>query len=160
MTKEKETTKVEEETTEEVVEKKRIKPATKRAGMHVRAKKKTAVARAVIKKGKGIVKINHISLDAYATGAVRNLISEPLILAKDVAGEYDIHVNVGGSGFMSQAGAIRSAIAKAIVRAKGKKYKELFLAYDRNLLVDDTRQVETKKPLGPKARARKQSSKR
>ena len=161
MTDKKETPKVEEKKEEEkIVEKKRVKPATKRAGMIVRAKKKRAVARAVIKKGKGIVKINHINLDVYATGHVKNLISEPLILAEDVAGEYDININVKGSGFMSQAGAIRSAIAKSIVRAKGKKYKELFLAYDRNLLVDDVRQVETKKPLGPKARARKQSSKR
>jgi len=152
--------KIEEKVEVAPVEKKRVKPATKRAGMHVRAKKKKAVARAVIKKGKGIIKINHMNLEIYATGHVKNLITEPLTLAEDVAKEYDISVNVQGSGFMSQAGAIRSAIAKAIVRAKGKKYKELFLAYDRNLLVDDVRQVETKKPLGPKARARKQSSKR
>jgi len=158
MTEKKETAKVEEPVV--AVEKKRIRPAAKRAGMIVRAKKKRAVARAVIKKGKGIIKINHINLDVYATGHVKNLIMEPLILAEEVANEYDISVNVQGSGFMSQAGAIRSSIAKAIVRAKGKKYKEMFLAYDRNLLVDDVRQVETKKPLGPKARARKQSSKR
>jgi len=159
MTDKKETAKVEEPVIV-AVEKKKIRPATKRAGMIVRAKKKKAVARAVIKKGKGIVKINHINLDVYATGHVKNLIMEPLILAEEVASEYDISINVHGSGYMSQAGAIRSAIAKAIVRAKGKKYKEMFLAYDRNLLVDDVRQVETKKPLGPKARARKQSSKR
>ena len=160
MTDKKETTKLEEKVEVKAVEKKKIKPATKRAGMIVHAKKKRAVARAVIKKGKGIVKINHINLDVYATGQVKNLIMEPLILAEEVANEYDISVNVHGSGYMSQAGAIRSAIAKSIVRAKGKKYKEMFLAYDRNLLVDDVRQVETKKPLGPKARARKQSSKR
>jgi len=141
-------------------EKKKIKPATKRAGMQVSAKKKSAIARATIKKGTGIIKINNINLDVYAQRHVKNLIMEPLTLAEDVAKEYDISINVNGSGFMSQAGAIRSAIAKAIVRAKGKKYRELFLAYDRNLLVDDVRHVETKKPLGPKARARKQSSKR
>jgi len=160
MTEHKENTTVEEIDEVNTVEKKRIKPATKRAGMQVSAKKKSAVARATIKKGTGIVKINHINLDVYAERHVKNLIMEPLVLAEDIAKEYDIIVNVHGSGFMSQAGAIRSAIAKAIVRAKGKKYKELFLAYDRNLLVDDVRNVETKKPLGPKARARKQSSKR
>jgi small subunit ribosomal protein S9 len=141
-------------------EKKKIKPATKRAGMTVRAKKKTAVARASIKKGTGKVTINNITLDAYAQGIVRELIYEPIKLANEVMNEVDIEVNVKGSGFMSQAAAARSAIAKAIVRAKGKKYKELFLAYDRMLLVDDVRKVESKKPLGRKARKRKQASKR
>jgi small subunit ribosomal protein S9 len=61
---------------------------------------------------------------------------------------------------MSQASAIRSCIAKAIVKAKGKKFKELFTAYDRMLLVDDVRRVESKKPLGRKARKKKQHSKR
>jgi small subunit ribosomal protein S9 len=143
-----------------IVEKKKIKPAAKRAGMHVRAKKKTAVARAVIKKGNGKVKINHMNLEIYAEGHLRDMIKEPLKIAQEVAGEYDINVTVKGSGSISQAFAIRSVIAKAIVRAKGKKFKDLFLQYDRALLVDDVRQVETKKPLGPKARAKKQQSKR
>ncbi len=150
------------ETEPEVIvhEKKRVKPASKRAGMTVRAKKKSAVARAVIKKGNGKVKINHINIEAYPNKQIRNLVMEPIIISGDGLEGYDIELNVSGSGFMSQAVAIRSAIAKAIVRAKGKKYKELFLAYDRTLLVDDMRQVESKKPLGPKARARKQKSKR
>jgi len=120
MTDKKETVKVEEPVIV-AVEKKKVRPATKRAGMIVRAKKKKAVARAVIKKGKGIVKINHINLDVYATGHVKNLIMEPLLLAEEVASEYDISINVHGSGYMSQAGAIRSAIAKSIVRDKRKK---------------------------------------
>jgi len=146
---------IEEETT-----KKKIKPATKRAGMTASAKKKTAVARAVIKKGTGKIKINKMSLDAFASGHLKEMIMEPLRIAEDTTKEFDISVTVRGSGQMSQVTAVRSAIAKVIVRAKGKKYRELFLAYDRNLLVDDVRNVETKKPLGPKARARKQSSKR
>ncbi len=141
-------------------EKKKIKPATKRAGMQVKAKKKTAIARASIKKGTGKVKINHMNLEIYAEGHVKEMIKEPLKIAEDIAKEFDIQITVRGSGRMSQAFAIRSAIAKAIVRAKGKKYKDLFLMYDRALLVDDVRKVETKKPLGTKARAKKQKSKR
>jgi small subunit ribosomal protein S9 len=161
MTDKKETPKV-EETKEEVkiVEKKRVKPATKRAGMQVRAKKKTAVARATIKKGTGKIKVNHINIDVYAEGHLKEMILEPLRIVEDIAKEFDIQINVKGSGRISQAVAVRSAIAKAFVRAKGKKIKELFLLYDRSLLVDDVRQVETKKPLGPKARAKKQQSKR
>lgn len=142
------------------MEKKKIKPATKRAGMHVRAKKKTAIARAAIKKGAGKLKINKMGIDAYAEGHLKEMILEPIKIAGDIAKEFDIKVNVNGSGRISQAFAVRSAIAKAIVRAKGKKLKELFLLYDRALLVDDVRQVESKKPLGRKARKKKQQSKR
>jgi small subunit ribosomal protein S9 len=145
---------------EEKVIKKKVKPATKRAGMHVRAKKKTAVARATIKKGSGKVKINKMNLNIYAEGHLLEMIKEPLMIAEEDAKEFDIKVNVNGSGRISQATAVRSAIAKALVRAKGKKLKDLYLLYDRSLLVDDVRKVESKKPLGTKARKRKQQSKR
>jgi small subunit ribosomal protein S9 len=139
---------------------KKQKPAAKRAGMIVKSKKKTAVARAVIRKGKGNIKVNQTNINAYARGYVKELILEPIRLAGDTIKEYDIDLTVSGSGFMSQAVAIRSCIAKAIVKAKGKKYRDLFTAYDRTLLVDDVRRVESKKPLGRKARRRKQKSKR
>jgi small subunit ribosomal protein S9 len=141
-------------------EDKKLKPAAKRAGMTVKSKKKSAVARAVIRKGTGTVKINNINVNAYAKGYVRELIFEPIRLAGDAAKEFNIDVTVAGSGFMSQAVAVRSCIAKALAKAKGKKLKELFTAYDRALLVDDVRRVESKKPLGRKARRRKQKSKR
>lgn len=149
----------EDEATEEKV-KKRSKPAAKRAGMTVKAKKKTAVARAVIKKGNGKITVNNMNLDSYTDGYKLAYIKEPLEIAGDVVDEFDIKIIVKGSGYMSQAVVIRSAIAKAIVRAKGKKYKDLFQSYDRMLLVDDVRKVESKKPLGRKARKKWQSSKR
>ena len=62
---------------------------------------------------------------------------------------------------MGQAVAARSAIAKALFEFKpSEKLRQSFLAYDRLLLVDDPRRVETKKPLGTKARKKKQKSKR
>ena len=139
---------------------KKIKPAARKAGMIVKAKKKSAVARAVIRKGTGTIKVNKINVNAYTKGYVKELILEPIRLAAEAAKEFDIEVTVCGSGFMSQAVAVRSCIAKALVKAKGKKLKELFTAYDRTLLVDDVRRVETKKPLGRKARRHKQKSKR
>ncbi len=141
-------------------EKTKVKPAEKRAGMIVKAKKKTAVARAVVRKGTGKIKINKINVNAYAEGHVKELILEPIRLAGDAINDIDINININGSGLMSRAIAIRSCIAKAIVRAKGKKYKDIFLMYDRAMLVDDVRKVETKKPLGRKARKKKQKSKR
>jgi small subunit ribosomal protein S9 len=91
---------------------------------------------------------------------VREFISEPLKIIKEDMKDYDIIISVSGSGFMSQAVAVRACIAKAIVRAKGKKYRELFNNFDRMLLVDDVRKVESKKPLGRKARKKWQHSKR
>ena len=62
---------------------------------------------------------------------------------------------------MGQAVAARAAIAKSILEMRpNEKLKKKFLAYDRMLLVDDSRRVESKKPLGPKARKKKQKSKR
>jgi small subunit ribosomal protein S9 len=136
------------------------KPAAKKGGMIVKAKKKTAVARAFIRKGTGKIKINKMGLNAYSTGYVNKLIMEPIGLAGDAMKDWDISVTVTGSGFMSRAVAVRSCIAKAIVKAKGNKYKEMFQNYDRMLLVDDVRKVESKKQLGRKARRRKQQSKR
>ena len=140
--------------------KKKIKPAAKRAGMIIKAKKKTAVARGVIKKGGGKIRVNNIDLKAYAKGYVLEFIMEPLKIAKEDIKDYDITIRVAGSGFMSQAVAVRACLAKAVVRVKGKKYKDLFNNYDRMLLVDDVRKVESKKPLGKKARRRWQHSKR
>lgn len=139
---------------------KKIKPAAKRAGMTVKAKKKTAVARATIRKGTGNIKINHMNIESFAQGYIREIMKDPVKLAGDAMKEFDIDISVSGSGFMSQAFAVRACIAKAIVRAKGRKYKELFNAFDRALLVDDVRRVESKKPLGRKARKKRQHSKR
>jgi len=139
---------------------KKNKPAAKRAGMTVKSKKKTAVARAVIRKGTGVIKVNRINLNAYVRGYMKELIMEPVRIAGESLKEFDIEITVSGSGFMSQVSAIRSCIAKAIVKAKGKKFRELFTAYDRSLLVDDVRRVESKKPLGRKARKKRQHSKR
>lgn len=141
-------------------EEKKTKLATKRAGMVVKSKKKTAVARGVIRKGKGTIKINKVNVNVYAKGYVKELLMEPVRLAGDAAKEFDIDIIVSGSGFMSQAVAVRSCIAKAIAKAKGKKVRELYIAYDRTLLVDDVRRVESKKPLGRKARKKRQHSKR
>jgi len=125
-----------------------------------KAKKKRAIARAVLHyPGKGTLRINGYTLEAWANNKyVRLLVMEPLLLAGDLAQRVDIYVNVRGGGFMGQAVAVRGAIAKALVQIAGDELKEKYLDYDRMLLVDDVRRVEPKKPLGPKARAKKQTS--
>ena len=126
-----------------------------------KAKKKKAVARAVIKEGRGRITINKRALETIEPNYVRTFIAEPLILAGEIAKTVDISVNVRGGGFMGQAVSARSAIAKALVRyTKDKALEKTFREYDRLLLVDDPRQKESKKPLGRGARAKKQKSKR
>jgi small subunit ribosomal protein S9 len=84
---------------------------------------------------------------------------EPLRIAEHHVSGVDISVNVSGGGFMSQANAIRTAIAKGLVEYTGDPALRLsFLGYDRDLLVSDSRIKESKKPLGRGARKKRQKS--
>jgi len=127
---------------------------------HIAGKRKRAVARATIKKGKGFVKINSKSLKIYTPDMARLRIQEPLLLAGDLINDLSITVNVNGGGWSSQAEASRLAIAKALVEYTGSPdLKKKYLDYDRHLLVADTRYKETKKPLThSRARAKRQKS--
>lgn len=115
--------------------------------IHASGKRKTAIARATLRQGNGLVIINNIPIDFIHPKMPRLKLREPLILAGDVANKVDIDVNVVGGGVTSQAEASRLAIAKALVDfTKSDKLKETFLNYDRNLLVADVRRKETAKP--------------
>lgn len=110
-------------------------------------KRKKAIARATLKQGNGLVRINSIPIDFIEPKISRLKLQEPLILAEDVANKVDIDVKVSGGGMTSQAEASRLAIAKALVEfTKSDKLKEVFLDYDRNLLVADVRRKEAAKP--------------
>mgnify|MGYP006288367261 CR=1 FL=1 len=127
--------------------------------VHVSGKRKRAIAKATIAAGSGRVKVNNIMLDNYQPVMARMKIREPLILADAMAGKYDISVRVQGGGFMSQAEAVRLAIARALVAAsKSDALKDAYLKYDRQLLVADTRRKEMYKPNDSKARAKRQKS--
>jgi|TARA_B100001964_G_scaffold236955_1_gene299568 small subunit ribosomal protein S9 len=123
-------------------------------------KRKRAIARATIKAGKGIVKINNLILDSYEPKLSRLRLREPLIIAGDLINKIDVSVNVVGGGISSQADASRLAIAKGLVEfSKSDKLKEQFLNYDRNLLVADVRRKEPAKPnRHGQARAKRQKS--
>ena len=123
-------------------------------------KRKTAIARAKIRPGKGIIKINNQPLDFYEPKISRLKLREPLIIAGDLINKVDISVNVLGGGISSQADASRLAIAKGLVEfSKSDKLKEEFLNYDRGLLVADVRRKEPAKPnRHGQARAKKQKS--
>ena len=65
-------------------------------------KRKTAVARATVREGKGRVRINKIPLEFYEPELARLKIEEALIFAPSVPESVDIDVNVRGGGFMAQ----------------------------------------------------------
>ena len=114
----------------------------------------------LVKKGKGRITINKRPIETFSSKYMMMIVKEPSIIAP-VANEYDFDITTKGGGSMAQAVASRSVIAKAIVElTDDEKIKKAFLDYDRLLLVDDVRRVEPKKPLGPKARKKKQKSKR
>lgn len=126
-------------------------------------KRKTAVARATVRQGSGMVMINKIPLSLMTPEILRLKIREPLLLAGEYAKKVDISVNVRGGGITGQADAIRQAIAKGLVEFfKDEKLKKVFLEYDRNFLVYDPRRNEPHKPSRSKKgpRRRKQRSKR
>ena len=110
-------------------------------------KRKSAIARATLRQGTGIIRVNHVLIDFMEPRKSRLKMREPLILSEDVASKVDIDVNVMGGGITSQAEASRLAIAKALVEyGKNEKLREVFLNYDRNLLVADVRRKEPAKP--------------
>ena len=126
----------------------------------VSGKRKTAIAKATIKKGEGQVLINKIpyeNLDFFKILIIR----EPIEIAKKVLREFnfDIKVNVRGGGSESQISSSRLAIARALVEFTGsEELKKAYSKYDKNLLVADTRRKEAYKPGDSKARRKRQSS--
>ncbi|HDJ37717.1 MAG TPA: 30S ribosomal protein S9 [Methanosarcinales archaeon] len=123
-------------------------------------KKKTAVARATIRKGSGRVRINKKPLEIWDPELARLKMQEPLILAgENIVNGIDISVNLHGGGIMGQADAARTAIAKGLLAwTNDPALKQAFAEYDRSLLVSDARNKEPKKFGGRGARARRQKS--
>jgi len=129
--------------------------------IHVAGKRKMSIARATVKAGTGVVRINKMSLETITPELAREKIREPILLAGDISKKVSIDVVVFGGGIMSQAEAIRNAIARGLLAyTNDKELKKLFLDYDRHLLIADVRRTEPQKPCRSSARAGKQTSKR
>lgn len=126
----------------------------------VSGKRKTAIARAVVRSGVGRVRINRIPLEIYEPEVAREKIMEPLAQAGDeIWKQLDIEVKVSGGGYMGQAEASRMAIANALLKwTKSSRLRGVFIEYDRTMIVGDPRRKEPKKFGGPGARARSQKS--
>ena len=125
--------------------------------IHKIGRRKTAVARAYLSKGKGNITINKRELTNYFTTAtLQYKVMQPLVLT-DNAKVYDIKVNVFGGGVTGQAEAIRLAITRALVEID-PEYRAVLKP--EGLLTRDPRMVERKKFGQKKARKKFQFSKR
>ena len=126
----------------------------------VSGKRKTAIAKATISNGNGVILINKIPVDNLDFFK-KLTINEPIEISKKILGnfKFDISVNVKGGGTESQIEASRLAIARVLVEfTKNDELKKAFIDYDKNLLVADTRRKEPNKPGDSKARKKRQKS--
>ena len=120
-------------------------------------RRKSAVARVFMKRGKGAFVVNKKPVDQYfgrETG--RMIVRQPLVLTDNLM-TFDIQVNVDGGGEAGQAGAVRHGITRALIDYDASLKPLLSRA---GLVTRDAREVERKNVGLHKARRRKQFSKR
>jgi small subunit ribosomal protein S9 len=120
-------------------------------------RRKTAVARVLLRPGKGEMKINGRSLSEYfPRPSLQTRVEEPLKAAQ-AEGRFDVQVIAAGGGLMGQADALRMGLARALVVYDEENRAAM---REKGMLTRDPRKVERKKPGRPKARKRFQFSKR
>jgi small subunit ribosomal protein S9 len=114
--------------------------------VHANGKRKTAKARASVKEGDGTIRVNSRPLHTYRE-MFRQRVKEPLTIANEVVEDVEITVSVEGGGKQGQAEAARMAVARGLVEyTNDDDLRRDFLDYDRNMLVEDPRRTETRKP--------------
>ena len=120
-------------------------------------KRKTSVARVILKPGNGTVTVNGRTLEDYFGRAThRTTALSPLVLA-GLQDRFDVQARCHGGGDTGQAGALRHGIARALVEADPNVRTEL---KREGFLTRDAREVERKKAGLKAARRRPQFSKR
>jgi small subunit ribosomal protein S9 len=120
-------------------------------------KRKSSIARVILRPGSGEVQVNSRPLDEYFPRQnLRSLARQPLLTA-GYESNVDVTVRVHGGGIAGQAGAVRHGIARALVEVDPELRSEL---KRRGLLTRDARKKERRKAGLKKARKRPQFSKR
>jgi small subunit ribosomal protein S9 len=120
-------------------------------------RRKDAVARVLIKSGKGTILINGKDIRAYLCRDSVVLHAMKPVEVAELDGKLDISCKVRGGGLSGQAGAFRHAVARALVKYDSELHS---LMKKNGLLTRDSRMVERKKYGQVKARKRFQFSKR
>jgi small subunit ribosomal protein S9 len=120
-------------------------------------RRKTSVARVYLEQGSGKVTINGREIDVYFPDHVHAYVCGQPLEVTDSNGKYDISINVKGGGPSGQAGAIRHALSRALVKVDETNMSALKA---NGFLTRDPRMVERKKYGQPGARKKFQFSKR
>ncbi|AUN96656.1 30S ribosomal protein S9 [Bacteriovorax stolpii] len=124
---------------------------------HAIGRRKTAVARVYMANGSGKITINKRDVRNFFKQETNlYVVNQPLNLVK-LAEKFDFVINVAGGGISGQAGAIRLAISRALIKVQPGLRSELKAA---GFLTRDPRAVERKKAGRAGARKRYQFSKR
>lgn len=120
-------------------------------------RRKTAIARVVVKEGTGKFTVNDKDINDYFCMDTLKLIAKQPLTLTGTADKYDIKVNVCGGGPAGQAGAVRHGVARCLVLANGTLKADIKKA---GFLTRDSRMVERKKYGLKKSRRAPQFSKR
>ena len=120
-------------------------------------RRKSSSARCFLRSGSGQIMVNKRPLDEYFGRETARMVVRQPLEEVDLLDKVDLKISVSGGGNTGQAGAIRHAIARALVaydeEMRGSMRK-------RGFLTRDAREVERKKVGLHKARKRPQYSKR
>lgn len=120
-------------------------------------KKKNAVARVIIKLGKGKITVNGRDMDKYFPRPVLQMIIKQPFAITNREGQFDVDCRICGGGLSGQAYALRHGISRCLDLFEPELHTTLKKA---GFLTRDSRIVERKKPGLSKARKRFQFSKR
>ena len=139
---------------------------SKKISVNTSGKRKTAVARATVRKGQGRVRVNGEPIHIMGPSLAQRKALEPVQIAEAMnrLGDVDVYVDVEGGGQMGQVDAIRTAIARGLVKWNGgaegddEALREEYLRSDRSLRVNDPRRKEPKHQMGRGARKKWQKS--
>ena len=125
--------------------------------IHTIGRRKASVARIYVSKGKGNITVNGKDFKEYfPVDTMQYKLQQPFNIT-DLAGKFDVKVNVNGGGTTGQAEAIRLAISRALCEIDPENRAAL---KPEGMLTRDSRVVERKKPGQKKARKKFQWVKR
>jgi small subunit ribosomal protein S9 len=120
-------------------------------------KRKSSVARVIIRSGEGTIQINKRTLEEYFPRSYLQTVAKQPLVQSGYEGNVDVRVRVHGGGISGQAAAVRHGIARALTEIDPALRPEL---KRRGMLTRDARVKERRKAGLKKARKKPQFSKR
>ncbi len=129
----------------------------KDAQIQATGKRKSAIARVILRSGSGDFEVNGHSLERHFPRAYLQTIARQSLVTAGYESHVDVFVRVHGGGISGQAAAVRHGIARGLCEIDPELRPEL---KRRGLLTRDARKKERRKAGLKKARKRPQFSKR